>query len=249
MIKLLQQHCWESGDLNWDPLNARWGALKPFNNLLFQLSGRNALFTRTDVVVFLALTMKKTAEKRIVKTPILNLFSPWLTIKMKRKERNNEVLFRHVLWFWVKGQRSNRMLGSGALNDYVLPTIKPQENSLAADKQLWKPPLVAADRFLINTNCAAAMTGGVVPISRSLWGILGVERCAYSILSSHTTLPPTTRWPLHSVNQTQGMWGMQGSSLETPVQTNNAGQRLLCRAALGRLQYTFQLRGWQRNKK
>lgn len=59
----------------------------------------------------------------------------------------------------------------------------------------------AADRFLINTSRAVAMTGSVClnqQVARTR--ILGVEPCAHSILSSHTSLPLDSDPPCQEQN-------------------------------------------------
>lgn len=47
----------------------------------------------------------------------------------------------NLLWFWASWWWSKLVFGLRVLNHCILSTLKPQENSLAADKQLWKPAL------------------------------------------------------------------------------------------------------------
>lgn len=91
------------------------------------------------------------------------------------------------------------MLGLRVLNHCILSTLKPQENSLAADKQLWKPTLGFVpgheQRNGLLTGFSSTQAGllqwqeAFVSISRFLGWILGVELRMHSILSSHTSLP------------------------------------------------------------
>lgn len=91
------------------------------------------------------------------------------------------------------------MLGLRVLNHRILPTLKPQENSLAADKQLWKPTLSFVpsheQRNGLLTGSSSTqvkllqLQEAFVSISRLLRWILWVQPWVHSILSSHTSLP------------------------------------------------------------
>ena len=129
------------------------------------------------------------------------------------------------------------MLGLRVLNHYILPTLKPQENSLAADKHLWKPTLGFVpgheQRNGLLTGFSSTQAAllqrqeAFVSISRLLgWILFWVEPCEHSILSSHTSLPPYSL-TLHARNKTLRMWAMRRCSSETPVQTTNTGKSLL----------------------
>ncbi len=92
----------------------------------------------------------------------------------------------------------------------MYPTLKPQENSLAADKQLWKPTLCFVPGHEQHkgplTGFSSTQAGllqwqeAFVSISRFLGWILGVEPCAHSILSSHTSLPLDSDPPCQEQN-------------------------------------------------
>lgn len=91
------------------------------------------------------------------------------------------------------------MLGLRVLNHCILPSFKLQENSLAADEQLWKPTLGFVSGYRQHNGLLTGLSStqarplqwqeAFVSISRLLSFILGVEPCTHSILGSHTSLP------------------------------------------------------------
>lgn len=131
------------------------------------------------------------------------------------------------------------MLGLRVLNHLILPTLKPQENSLAADKQN------GSQLWALSLAMDSPMGCWQVPHQHKLHCCSDRKRLSQSAgcsdefwessLARIAFLVPTPPSPysvtLHARNKTLGMWAMQSCSSKTPVQTTNTGHSFLHRAS------------------
>lgn len=125
------------------------------------------------------------------------------------------------------------MLGLRVLNHCILPSLKLQKNSLAADKRLWKPTL---GYFPGNEHRSRLLTG-FPPQQEAMTGSVCLDQqvaqmnsgsWAFACIAFLVPKPPSPYTvTLHARNKTLGMWAMQSCSSETPVQTTSTGKSLL----------------------